>query len=177
MTQQQNINKKFGLHYVYLLLFAIFFSGCTTRTSITSKIDMGGIPVYSLDQEAIVEGIYKFKIHKLNCENFLVMEVSVTNITNKPIAFGLSSSHRYLLSFRLFDEQGAEYAMTGVDNFTYKMGGGIILNPNRSLSGKIIFDVPKNKYTLVAQQQVLVASYTFKNTDLFKYRLPECSIE
>jgi hypothetical protein len=105
------------------------------------------------------------------------MEVSVTNIIKKPIGFGAASTNRYLLSFRLIDEQGVEYAVTGVDNFTYKMAGGIVLNPNRSLSGKIIFDVPKNKYTLVATEEVLVASYTFKNRDLFKYRLPECFIK
>lgn len=186
MTQQQSINKKFGRCYLTMLFIVIacyIFFSCTTRTSITSRIDMGGIPVYSLDQEAVVGGIYKFKIHKIYCMPQMVIEASITNITNKPIAFGLLSTNHYLLSFRLLDEQGTEYAMTGFDNLTYKMGS-VILNPNRSLSGQIIFDVPKNKYTLIATEQVLVASYTvpakkvvFKNSDLFKYRLPECFIE
>jgi hypothetical protein len=80
---------------------------------------------------------------------FLVVEFSVLNPTAQPLTWSTAKP----ISFGLKNSQGKQYASVGQDvnmeDLTAKMilGSGNI-NPDTALSGKKVFDVPKDDYIL-----------------------------
>jgi len=175
-----------------LILLAASVIGCVpSATTRETGERIGGIPTYSIDQEAIVKNTYKFKIEKVYCTDkltvggvmqttpqaqFLVIQASITNLLKRPIVFGnIAIGDEVYLQFKLVSDEGAEYAeAVTYSGLATKIAAGVSINPNLSVSGDIVFDAPPGKYTLLAVQQTLVQSYRYTLEDLFKYRPIEC---
>lgn len=106
-------------------------------------------------------------------DKFLVVKVSITNTENKTLMFPRSSPP----SFTLIDEKGNEYHISsnpifGAENIMSKILQGVNINPNRSLTGELVFDVSKGNYMLIVSRGSLVGPGMVKpGWNFSKYKL------
>lgn len=158
-----------------LTIFSIFLltSGCVTRMPSQT---VQGIPSYSQEEE-VMDGIFKLKIEEAYWRDdldmsetwggdysmlqqanvqmpkfkpdakFLVIVISLTNTGQKPSAM----THGLML--RLKNKNDVEYSVSlkvaGMGNAFASGVRFMSYNPNMPEKYKIIFDVPKDDYTLV----------------------------
>lgn len=142
------------------------------------------LPTYSPDQEMYLYKDVKIKIGKTYwadtvgyqkaAANFLVIELSITNIGKKTIKI----THP---SFTVVNEQGYEYELSAAtagpnedlmgNIFNAAIGGR--LYPLMPARGYIIFDVPKGNYFLIVStgEQNMKTAEVLRIKDLFKYKL------
>jgi hypothetical protein len=191
--------RKAAMAVLVLTSFSVFLltSGCAT-TMLVQEVQE--IPLYSQEQE-VMDGIFKLKIEEaywrddLNMSEplgedyptlqqpnvqmpkfkpdakFLVLVITVTNTDKKPYAMG------HGLMFLLKNKNDVEYStsqkVTGGGSQLASGGTNLATtyNPNMPKKYKIIFDVPKDDYTLVASKAVFRNQVFYRGKDLFKWRL------
>jgi hypothetical protein len=182
-----------------LTSFIVFLltSGCAT-TMLVQEVQE--IQPYSQEQE-VMDGIFKLKIEEaywrddLNMSEalgedyptlqqpnvqmpkfkpdakFLVVVISVTNTDKKP--YGMGHGLMFLLKNKNDVEYSTSQKVAGGGGQLAAGGTNIAptYNPNMPKKYKIIFDVPKDDYTLVASKAVFRYGASYRDKDLFKWRL------
>jgi len=100
---------------------------------------------------------------------FLVVELSIKNLSNEPV--GCKP-----LIFRLRNAKGSQFASSqevNTDDLTSKMIlGQASMNPEMSIKGKKVFDVPKQDYVMEVSIGVHAGGFQFyEGAMLFKWSL------